>query len=56
MKQQRIKELNELYKMPIGKLTKIKRNMLKSVLKRVLLHPFRIASSVYLLIILSIVI
>ena len=56
MKQQRIKHLNELYKMPIGKPTKIKRNTLKSVLKRVLLHPFTIASSVYLLIILSIII
>ena len=60
MKTKRIKHLNELYKVPISKPTKIKRNTLKSVLKRVLkrvlLHPFTIASSVYLLIILSIII
>lgn len=56
MKTKRINELNELYKVPIGKVYKVKRNTLKSVLKRVLLHPFMIASSVYLLIILSIII
>ena len=56
MKQQRIKHLNELYKVPIGKPTKIKRNAFKTILKRVLLHPMTIALSVYLFIILSTII
>jgi len=56
MKTKRINELNELYKVPIGKLTKIKRNALKTILKRVLLHPMTIALSVYLFIILSTII
>jgi len=56
MKEQRINELNELYKMPKGKPTKIKRNAFKTILKRVLLHRFTVAITVYLLIILSIII
>ena len=56
MKQQRINELNELYKVPIGKPIKIKRNAFKTILKRVLLHRFTVAITVYLLIILSIII
>lgn len=56
MKTKRINELNKLYSVPTGKVYKVKRYTLKSILKRVLLHPFTIASSVYLLIILSIII
>ena len=56
MKTKRINELNELYKMPIGKPTKIKRNAFKTIFKRVLLHRFTVAIIVYLLIILSIII
>lgn len=56
MKQQRIKHLNELYKIPISKPTKIKRNAIKTIFKRVLLHRFTVAITVYLLIILSIII
>ena len=56
MKTKRINELNELYKVPIGKVYKVKRNLFKRILKRLILHPFTIASSVYLFIILSIII
>jgi len=56
MKTKRINELNELYKVPTGKPTKIKRNAFKTILKRVLLHPMTIALSVYLFIILSTII
>lgn len=56
MKTKRIKHLNELYKMPIRKPTKIKRNAIKTIFKRVLLHRFTVAITVYLLIILSIII
>ncbi len=56
MKQQRINELNELYKVPTGKVYKVKRNTLKNILKRVLLHRFTVAMTVYLSIILSIII
>ena len=56
MKTKRIKHLNELYKMPIRKPTKIKRNAIKTIFKRVLLHRFTVAMTVYLLIILSIII
>ena len=56
MKTKRIKHLNELYKMPIRKPTKIKRNDIKTIFKRVLLHRFTVAITVYLLIILSIII
>ena len=56
MKTKRINELNKLYAVPKGKVYKVKRNTLKSILKRVLLHPFTIALSVYLLIILSTII
>ena len=56
MKTKRIKELNNLYNMPIYKETKIKRNAFKTILKRVLLHPFTVALTVYSLIILSIII
>jgi hypothetical protein len=56
MKTKRIKELNNLYNMPIYKETKIKRNAFKTILKRVLLHPMTIALSVYLFIILSTII
>jgi len=56
MKTKRINELNNLYNMPIYKETKIKRNAFKTILKRVLLHPFTVALTVYLLVILSIII
>ena len=56
MKQQRIKELNNLYTVPTGKMYKVKRNALKTILKRVLLHPMTVALTVYLLIILSTII
>ena len=56
MKQQRINELNELYKVPTGKMYKVKRNTLKSILKRLILHPMTVALSVYLFIILSTII
>ena len=56
MKTKRIKHLNELYKIPISKPTKIKRNAFKTILKRVLLHRFTVAITVYLFIILSIII
>jgi len=56
MKTKRINELNNLYNMPIYKETKIKRNAFKTILKRVLLHPFTVALTVYSLIILSIII
>ena len=50
------KELNNLYAVPTGKVYKVKRNTLKTILKRVLLHPFTVALTVYLLVILSIII
>jgi len=56
MKTKRINELNKLYSVPEGKVYKVKRNALKSILKRVLLHRFTVATTVYLLIILSIII
>ncbi len=56
MKTKRINELNELYKVPIGKVYKVKRNPFKSILKRLILHPMTVALSVYLLIILSTII
>ena len=40
----------------ISKPTKIKRNAIKTIFKRVLLHRFTVAITVYLLIILSIII
>jgi hypothetical protein len=56
MKQQRINELNKLYSLPTGKVYKVKRNTLKSILKRLILHPLTVALTVYLLIILSTII
>ena len=56
MKQQRINELNKLYAVPTGKVYKVKRNTIKSILKRVLLHPMTVALTVYLFIILSTII
>lgn len=56
MKQQRINELNKLYAVPTGKVYKVKRNTLKSILKRLILHPMTVALTVYLLIILSTII
>ena len=47
MKKQRINELNNLYAVPIGKETKIKRNALKSILKRVILSDIFIRVFVY---------
>ena len=56
MKTKRINELNELYKVPIGKVYKVKRYTLKSILKRLILHPMTVALTVYILIILSTII
>ncbi len=56
MKTKRINELNKLYSVPTGKVYKVKRNTLKTILKRVLLHPMTITLSVYLFIILSTII
>jgi len=56
MKTKRIKELNNLYAVPTGKMYKVKRYVLKGMLKRVLLHPMTITLSVYLFIILSTII
>ena len=56
MKTKRINELNNLYAVPKGKMYKVKSNTLKTILKRVLLHPFTVALTVYLLVILSIII
>ena len=47
MKKQRINELNKLYSVPIGKETKIKRNALKSILKRFILSNIFIKVFVY---------
>ena len=55
MKTKRIKHLNEIYKVP-SKVYKVKRNTLKSILKRLILHPMTVALTVYLLIILSTII
>ena len=56
MKTKRINELNKLYAVPTGKVYKVKRNTIKSILKRVLLHPMTVALTVYLFIILSTII
>ena len=47
MKKQRINELNNLYAVPIGKEIKIKRNTLKSILKRFILSDIFIKVFVY---------
>lgn len=47
MKTKRINELNNLYAVPIGKETKIKRNTLKSILKRFILSDIFIKVFVY---------
>ena len=56
MKTKRINELNELYKVPEGKVYKVKRNPFKRMLKRLILHPLTVALTVYLFIILSTII
>lgn len=56
MKTKRINELNKLYAVPTGKVYKVKRNTLKSILKRLILHPMTVALTVYLFIILSTII
>ena len=48
MKTKRINELNKLYSMPIGKEIKIKRNTLKSILKRFILSDIFIKAFVYI--------
>ena len=47
MKQQRINELNKLYSVPKGKVYKVKRNALKSILKRFILSDLFIKVFVY---------
>ena len=47
MKKQRINELNKLDSVPIGKEIKIKRNTLKSILKRFILSDIFIKVFVY---------
>ena len=47
MKTKRINELNNLYAVPIGKEIKIKRNTLKSILKRFILSDIFIRVFVY---------
>ena len=47
MKTKRINELNKLYSVPIGKEIKIKRNTLKSILKRFILSDIFIKVFVY---------
>ena len=47
MKQQRINELNNLYTVPTGKVYKVKRNALKSILKRFILSDLFIKVFVY---------
>ena len=48
MKKQRIKELNNLYAVPTGKVYKVKRNALKSILKRFILSDIFIKTFVYI--------
>ncbi len=47
MKQQRINELNNLYAVPTDKVYKVKRNALKSILKRFILSDLFIKVFVY---------
>jgi hypothetical protein len=47
MKTKRIKELNNLYAVPTGKVYKVKRNALKSILKRFILSDLFIKVFVY---------
>jgi hypothetical protein len=48
MKTKRIKELNNLYTVPTGKVYKVKRNALKSILKRFILNDLFIKVFVYI--------
>lgn len=48
MKTKRIKELNNLYAVPTGKVYKVKRNALKTILKRFILSDIFIKVFVYI--------
>ena len=49
MKTKRINELNELYSVPIGKPTKIKRNAFKSYLKTCFITSFHSCNQLYII-------